>query len=267
MTSATIPSAQPATGKASIHQEKGRTRGLSFIFYLLEQGKAKLLLMLTVLALVLAGMAAWSWVAFVIAFVSIPLFGAGVPLAYLIYRSRTHDAGPADWTPYLDWKGPKAEKHKGKKVPMETMYEAYMAGELDFTQDPFEVLLKRNQIFSMAFTNNDLKFYLKDMLGQNLGHSIKADEGDIAHVYNRGNDFYNWFLGETMVYTSGIFRDRDETLEQGQLRKLDTVCKYVQMKPGDKHLDLGCGWGTLVAHAAKNFGTDSTGVTLAQEQA
>ena len=79
-----------------------------------------------------------------------------------------------------------------------------------------------------------MKFYFREFLGQNVTHSLDSDRGDIAHVYNRGNDFYNWFLGETMVYTSGIFRDTAETLEDAQERKLDTVCKYVQMKPGDE---------------------------------
>jgi len=127
-------------------------------------------------------------------------------------------------------------------------------------------LRRRNQLFRFCFTKNDAKFYMREFMGQNLGHSVEADHSDIAHVYDRGNDFYNWFLGETMVYTSGVFRDPEESLEAGQQRKLETVSQYVQLEPGDKHLDLGCGWGTLVNHAAKNHGTTSTGVTLAQEQ-
>jgi cyclopropane fatty-acyl-phospholipid synthase-like methyltransferase len=103
-------------------------------------------------------------------------------------------------------------------------------------------------------------------LKQNLTHSQHSDEADIAHVYNRGNDFYNWFLGDGMVYTSGIFQSPDDSLETAQRRKLETVCKYVQMKPGDQHLDIGCGWGPLVVHAAKEHGTHSTGITLAKEQ-
>lgn len=93
------------------------------------------------------------------------------------------------------------------------------------------------------------------------------DKRDVGDVYNRGNDFYNWFLGDMMIYTSGIFQDESkETLEQGQTRKLDLICQYTQMKPNQKHLDIGCGWGTFVSHAAKHYGTYSTGVTLAQEQ-
>jgi sphingolipid C9-methyltransferase len=150
---------------------------------------------------------------------------------------------------------------------MEILYEAYMNERLDFVQDLYEVMLRRNQLFRFCFTWGDVRFYFRKFLGQNLGHDLDSDRGDIAPVYDRGNDFYNWFLGETMTYTSGIFQDETESLEVAQERKLDTVCKYVQMKPGDRHLDIGCGWGPLVTHAAARYGTHSTGITLAKEQA
>jgi cyclopropane fatty-acyl-phospholipid synthase-like methyltransferase len=70
-----------------------------------------------------------------------------------------------------------------------------------------------------------------------------------------------------MVYTSGVFEDESETLEQAQERKLDTVCRSVQMQRGDRHLDIGCGWGPLIVHAAEKYGSISTGITLAEEQA
>lgn len=64
-----------------------------------------------------------------------------------------------------------------------------------------------------------------------------------------------------------MYQDEKEDLWTVQNRKLNTVCKYCQMQPGDKHLDLGCGWGTLIAHASKHFETKSLGVTLSSEQA
>jgi cyclopropane fatty-acyl-phospholipid synthase-like methyltransferase len=71
-----------------------------------------------------------------------------------------------------------------------------------------------------------------------------------------------------MVYTSGIYSNREgtDTLEQAQENKMNIVAKKINMKPGDKHLDIGCGWGTFVAFCAKNYGTDSFGVTIAKEQ-
>ena len=72
-----------------------------------------------------------------------------------------------------------------------------------------------------------------------------------------------------MVYTSGVVRDitRAESLEELQDNKLALVCHKLELKPTDRLLDVGCGWGTLVAYAAKNYGCDATGVTLAEKQA
>ena len=71
-----------------------------------------------------------------------------------------------------------------------------------------------------------------------------------------------------MIYTSGILTEMEgrQSLEQMQENKLDLVLNKIQLKSGEKLLDIGCGWGTLLAHAAKNFGAQATGVTLAREQ-
>ncbi len=241
---------------------------MSFIFWLLEQSIWLLLLIPTLAAIFAGWLSDFNWMVMVGTWVAIPLVGVILPLLFLVYRSRAHDAGPADWTPYISWKDEAdAARWRGKKIPMEIMYEAYMAQKVDFKRDVYETLLRRNQLFRFCFTWGDVKFYFKEFLTQNVTHSVKSDEGDIAHVYNRGNDFYNWFLGDGMVYTSGIFNDVNETLEQGQERKLETVCRYLQLKPGERHLDIGCGWGPLITYAAQHYGTHSTGITLAQEQA
>jgi cyclopropane fatty-acyl-phospholipid synthase-like methyltransferase len=72
-----------------------------------------------------------------------------------------------------------------------------------------------------------------------------------------------------MIYTSGIITDSDveQSLETLQDNKLAVVCNKLDLKPGDRLLDIGCGWGTLVAYAAKNYDCDATGVTLARNQA
>jgi cyclopropane fatty-acyl-phospholipid synthase-like methyltransferase len=76
------------------------------------------------------------------------------------------------------------------------------------------------------------------------------------------------FLGPRMVYTSGIVLDlsREETLEELQDNKLTVVCEKLGLKPSDRLLDVGCGWGTLAAFAAKNYGCDVTGITLGKNQ-
>ncbi|HVU00797.1 MAG TPA: cyclopropane-fatty-acyl-phospholipid synthase family protein [Polyangiaceae bacterium] len=256
-----------ATRRASEHTEAGRSHWLSVIFWLLEQRWPTLLAIPTTfaaLAYAVSGnalVAAGTWLA-------VPLLGIGIPVVLIVVKSHGHDRGAVDWTPYVSFRDPsEAARWSGKKIPMEIVYEAYIAERLDFRGDVYETMLLRNQLFRFCFTWGDAKFYLANFLRQNLGHTLAADRNDVAPNYDRGNDFYGAFLGETMVYTSGIFLDESETLEAGQRRKLETVCQYVQMKPGDRHLDIGCGWGTLVAHAAKEHGTYSTGITLAKEQA
>jgi cyclopropane fatty-acyl-phospholipid synthase-like methyltransferase len=255
--------------KASDNREAGAGHGLSLIFWLIEQGAPAAALMPLLAGVLGMGLAPRRrLLAGVAAAAALPALAVGVPLFRLISASRSHDDGPADWSPYITWRNPsEGAPWVGRKIPMEVLYEAYMAERLDFVGDVYETLLRRNELFRFSFTQGDIQFYLKTFLKQNFGHSMKEDEGEIAHVYNRGNDFYNWFLGETMVYTSGMFRDRGESLETAQRRKLDTVCQYVQLKPGEEHLDIGCGWGTLINHAASVYGTRSTGITLAKEQA
>jgi sphingolipid C9-methyltransferase len=253
---------------APLDDEKGRTHGLSLIFWLLEQRLLTLLGIPTAIAGLLVLVTGGGAVTFVLTWLAVPLCAIVLPLLWLVYRSHQHDAGAAGWEPYLAWRDPNdAARWTGRKIPMEVLYEAYLSERLDIVQDVYEVLLRRNQLFRFCFTWGDVKFYFQKFLGQNLAHDRESDRGEIVPVYDRGNDFYNWFLGDTMVYTSGIFRDPEESLEVGQERKLDTVCKYVQMKPGDHHLDIGCGWGPLVTHAASRYGTHSTGITLAKEQA
>jgi len=259
---------RPRPRVASENDEKGRGNGLAFVLWLLEQSTATLLAIPTVIAGAVTLFTGGGLLVFAATWLAVPICGAFLPILFLVYSSHQHDDGAANWSEYLSFRDPAdTARWNGKKIPMEILYEAYMAEKLDFKQDLLELLLRRNQLFRFCFTWGDAKFYFLQLLGQNLTHSVASDHGDIAHVYDRGNDFYQWFLGETMVYTSGIFRDVDESLEVAQERKLDTVCQYVQMKPGDRHLDIGCGWGTLINHAAKKYRTYGTGITLAKEQA
>ncbi len=257
-----------AAKPASKHDERGRTHGLPFILWLLEQRLWVLLAIPSIIAAVVMLASHQGWLVFAATWALVPIVGVLGPLMYLVYRSHCHDAGAADWEAFLSFRDEKlAKRWRGKKIPMEVLYEAYIAEKVDFRTDVYETLKHRNQLFRFCFTGGDVRFYFKEFLTQNLTHSRRSDEGDIAHVYNRGNDFYNWFLGEGMTYTSGIFEDETETLEQAQIRKLNMVCRSIQLKPGEQHLDIGCGWGPLIVHAAKEYGSVSTGVTLAKEQA
>src|SRR5262249_29012912 len=95
-----------------------------------------------------------------------------------------------------------------------------------------------------------------------------ADEEQVRDHYDRGDDFYAWFLGPRMIYTSGVISDihNEESLEQLQDNKLAIVCEKIDLKPGETLLDIGCGWGTLAKYASVNYGAKATGVTLGRNQ-
>ena len=98
-------------------------------------------------------------------------------------------------------------------------------------------------------------------------HSRKRDKEVVGHHYNTGNEFFEQFLDPQMVYSCAYFLDPAESLDIAQRRKLDVVCRKLQLVPGMKLLDVGCGWGALVIHAASRYGVEATGITLSSEQA
>lgn len=98
-------------------------------------------------------------------------------------------------------------------------------------------------------------------------HSMRRDRQAISHHYDVSNEFYRLILGPTMVYSCAYFETEDDTIDQAQTRKLDVICQKLDLKPGERLLDIGCGWGSLIIHAAANYGVRAVGVTLSEEQA
>ncbi|WP_322506791.1 class I SAM-dependent methyltransferase, partial [Anaerolinea sp.] len=98
-------------------------------------------------------------------------------------------------------------------------------------------------------------------------HSLERDRQAVRYHYDVSNDFYSLFLGKRMVYSCAYFESPDEDLDTAQERKLDYICRKLRLKPGQKLLDLGCGWGGLVIYAAERYGVDVTGITLSEPQA
>lgn len=98
-------------------------------------------------------------------------------------------------------------------------------------------------------------------------HSQSKDKEAISYTYDLPGEFYRLFLDKNLQYTCGYFASPDEDQDPAQERKLHYICKKLRLKPGDRYVDFGCGWGGLVIHAAKHYGVQATGVTLAGEQA
>ncbi len=89
----------------------------------------------------------------------------------------------------------------------------------------------------------------------------------MRHHYDVSNRFYEMLLGPSLVYSCAYFAASDDSLESAQERKLEVICRKLRLQPGERLLDIGCGWGSLVLHAAEHHGVRALGVTLSEPQA
>jgi cyclopropane-fatty-acyl-phospholipid synthase len=98
-------------------------------------------------------------------------------------------------------------------------------------------------------------------------HTIARDRQAVRHHYDVGNDFFALFLDPSMTYSCAYWKGGATTLEEAQEAKLELVCKKLALREGERVLDVGCGWGSFVIHAARRHGVRAVGITLAEEQA
>ena len=103
--------------------------------------------------------------------------------------------------------------------------------------------------------------------GKGSRHDPARDRAAIQYHYNVGNDFYKLWLDARMVYSCAYFRSPADSLDDAQVAKLDLVCRKLRLRPGERFLDVGCGWGALVIHAAECYGATALGITLSEAQA
>jgi cyclopropane-fatty-acyl-phospholipid synthase len=99
-----------------------------------------------------------------------------------------------------------------------------------------------------------------------IGHTRGFDRGAIRRHYDVSDAFFGLWLDARRVYSCAYFRRPEDTLETAQEQKLDHICRKLQLKPGDRFLDIGCGWGALILWAAQHYGVHATGVTLSENQ-
>jgi len=113
---------------------------------------------------------------------------------------------------------------------------------------------------------NDARFPER---ARNLGprHTPVRDAAAVRFHYDVGNNFYKLWLDRRMVYSCAYFHSADDSLDVAQEAKLDLICRKLRLKPGDRLLDIGCGWGGLIMYAAERYGVDATGITLSENQA
>jgi cyclopropane-fatty-acyl-phospholipid synthase len=144
--------------------------------------------------------------------------------------------------------------------------EAYMSGGLEVEGD-LQKLLRLGlmvQFDEAAFSLREKIRFLPFILKTRATEA--RSRKNIAHHYDLTPEFYSLFLDETLTYSCGYFAKEDDSLEQAQRRKYDHICRKLLLSPGDRLVDIGCGWGGMLLHAALEYGASGVGVTLSSNQ-
>lgn len=144
--------------------------------------------------------------------------------------------------------------------------EAFTSGELEVEGDLQELLrlglITRFDNGTVSFRQK-LRFLPSYFKTRNTPSGAR---GNIQYHYNRSDDFYAFFLDETMTYSCAYFRGEDESLEQAQRNKYDHIARKLLLDAGEKVVDIGCGWGGMLIHSAREYGITGVGNTLSPNQ-
>lgn len=165
--------------------------------------------------------------------------------------------------------------------------DAYFRGDMDIEGDFFAALSLKDHLDTIHLSLNDrmctlwaaIRLRMMARTLANTGSERLSLEAGFVKAHSRGenkdaihfhydvsNDFYALWLDDLMVYSCAYFERPDETLERAQRAKLDHICRKLMLEPDDRFLDVGCGWGALIIHAAQHYGVHAHGVTLSQQQ-
>ena len=216
----------------------------------------------------------------VIAQVAERLLGPGLPVGLRAYDGS--NLGPPDPPATIVVRNPEALR-RIVTAPGELGFaRAYVAGDLDIEGDVFAALALRDRLPQVHLGPAQLAA-LARMVGvrglrplpappeearlRGRRHSKTRDRAAIAFHYDVGNDFYRLVLGPSLTYSCAVFSDAGDTLEQAQQAKHELVAAKLGLATGARLLDVGCGWGSMLLHAAGDHGTRAVGVTLSSEQA
>lgn len=169
-----------------------------------------------------------------------------------------------------------------------SLVEAYLSGDVDVEGDLLATIPLADSINTRVKSPRVLASLTRDLLAlpkhESAVESVQAsrservvpiagsvhdrnrDRAAIHYHYDVGNDFYQLFLDERMVYSCAYFAEPQFTLEQAQEAKLEHICRKLRLKPGERLLDIGCGWGGLIMHAVQRHGVRALGITLSEQQ-
>lgn len=162
---------------------------------------------------------------------------------------------------------------------------AYVSGAMDIDGDIWSLLNLQRDLGGIRFAPGQIRDLVKeiglrtitkappvppeevDLGGRFLAHTRFRDRKSIAHHYDVSNDFYRMVLGPSWTYSCAVFENETDSLEQAQSNKYELICRKLGLEPGMRLLDVGCGWGGMVLHAAANYGVSAVGITISEAQA
>ncbi|NHC12430.1 class I SAM-dependent methyltransferase [Motilibacter deserti] len=206
--------------------------------------------------------------------------GPSAPVAWKAYDGSS--AGPAEAAVTVHLRSPQAVSYVVTSPGELGLGRAYVSGELEVEGDVYTALASLSQASIDRISWQQRIEVLRSIGLQALKppprpaeevvlrggrHSKRRDGEAISHHYDISNTFYEYVLGPSMAYTCAAYPTLDATLEEAQANKFDLVCRKLGLEPGQRLLDVGCGWGGMVMHAAKNYGVQALGVTLSRRQA
>jgi len=142
-----------------------------------------------------------------------------------------------------------------------TLGEAFVDGRLDIEGDIMSVITSAERL--VAADGSPATSRIAALTAR---HTPKQDQQDIAYHYDVGNDFYRLWLDARMVYSCAYFQTGEESIDAAQEAKLDHICRKLRLRPGERLLDIGCGWGGLIMYAAQHYGVHAVGITLSDNQ-
>jgi cyclopropane-fatty-acyl-phospholipid synthase len=191
-------------------------------------------------------------------------------------------AGPPDAPVGIEIRSPRALSYLATAPGNLGLARAYVAGDLEVDGDLYTALRHLARL-DLDLSPRELLRLLRELGGVRLlrppprpaqevrlrgrRHSKARDRQAIAHHYDVSNRFYGWILGPSMTYTCAVYPTAAATLEEAQFTKHDLVARKLALRPGMRLLDVGCGWGGMVMHAAREYGVRALGVTLSRRQA
>lgn len=215
------------------------------------------------------------------------IFGEGMPIRFVFWDLSS--LGPADAPSAVLIRSDDALRYLLWAPGELGVARAYVAGHIEVDGDIYDTLRLLHEGASIDLHSGGLSLLPKLLpAARGLGllrrppappeiearpagrlHSRKRDAVAISHHYDVGNDFYRLVLGPSMTYSCARFIEEDDALESAQAAKHDLICRKLGLdrRGGMRMLDVGCGWGSLAAHAAERFGARVVGVTLSREQA